>query len=107
MLTIEIEFKDGRRIETEEGEVSDFNFPWGDNGNQFVTIHGKNGELLYAINASEILVMAVDYGNDEVEEKGVEESFNALSHALEDSTVDSADALSEIQKFLQTNGFTI
>ena len=105
MLTIEIEFKDGRRIETEE--VSDFNFPWEDCNSQFVTVHGKEGELLYAINASEILVMAVEYSNDEAEEKGITESVDALSRALEDSTVDSADSLSEIQKFLQTNGFNV
>lgn len=107
MLTIEIEFKDGRRIETEEGEVSDFNFPWGDCNSQFVTAYGKNGELLYAINASEILVMAVEYNNDEAEEKGITESVDALSRALEDSTISTTESLSEIQKFLETNGFAI
>ena len=104
MLTIEIEFKDGRKIET-EGEVSYFDLP--DDTSQFLRLYGKETELLYAINASEILVMAVEYHDDDEETKNIEESFDALSRALEDSTVDSADSLSEIQKFLQTNGFNV
>lgn len=103
MLTIEIEFKDGRRIETEE--VSDFNFPWGDSNSQFVTAYGKNGELLYAINASEILVMAVDYHDDDKE--AVKNGFDTLSRALEDSTISTTESLSEIQQFLETNGFNV
>lgn len=103
MLTIEIEFKDGRRADIEE--VSDFNFPWEGDGNQFVTAYGKNGELLYAVNASEILVMAVDYHDDDKE--AVKNGFDTLSRALEDSTVSTTESLSEIQKFLETNGFTI
>lgn len=106
MSTIEIEFKDGRRIETEE--VSAFSFPWGDSSNQFITAYGKNGELLYAINASEILVMAVDYNDDDKE--AVKKGFDALSHALEeleDSTDNAEHNLSEIQKFLYANGFNL
>jgi hypothetical protein len=103
MLTIEIEFKDGRRIETEE--VSDFNFPWGDSNSQFVTAYGKNGELLYAINASEILVMAVEYNDDDKE--AVKNGFADLGRAFENSTVEATESLSEIQKFLETNGFNV